>query len=109
MRWLTFLLVLLIAALQYPLWFSKGSWLKVWGIDQKITVRKKLNRALMARNTSLAAEVRDLKHGYAAIEERARSELGMIKQGEIFYQVLVVPPAAKPTSPPKPLSHTKSD
>ncbi|HCA26201.1 MAG TPA: cell division protein FtsB [Betaproteobacteria bacterium] len=101
MRWLTLLLVLLIAALQYPLWLGKGSWLKVWEIDQKISVRKKLNQALVERNASLAAEVRDLKQGYAAIEERARSELGMIKRGEVFYQVLKAPPA-KPSAPPPP-------
>jgi len=102
MRWLTLLLVLLIAALQYPLWLGKGSWLRVWEVDQKITARKKLNQALTERNTSLAAEVRDLKQGYAAIEERARSELGMIKRGEVFYQVLKAPPAKPPATRPPP-------
>ena len=68
----------LIALLQYPLWLGKGSWLRVWEVDLK----------LQSRNTALDAEVRDLKQGLDAIEERARSELGMVKQDEIFFQVL---------------------
>lgn len=88
MRWLTLLLALLIAALQYPLWLGKGSWLRVWEVDQKIAAQKDVNLGLKARNSSLEAEVRDLKQGYDAIEERARSELGMIKQDEVFFQVL---------------------
>lgn len=103
MRWLTLFLALLIAALQYPLWLGKGSWLRVWEVDQKIAAQKEINQGLKARNASLEAEVRDLKQGYDAIEERARSELGMIKQDEVFFQVLEndkhLPPvtaAAKP-------------
>lgn len=88
MRWLTLFLALLIAALQYPLWLGKGSWLRVWEVDQKIAEQKQVNQGLKARNASLEAEVRDLKQGYDAIEERARSELGMIKQDEVFFQVL---------------------
>lgn len=88
MRWLTLLLVLLVVALQYPLWLGKGSWLRVWEVDQKIAAQKQVNQGLKARNASLDAEVRDLKQGYGAIEERARSELGMIKQDEVFFQVL---------------------
>jgi len=88
MRWLTLFLALLIAALQYPLWLGKGSWLRVWEVDQKIAAQKQVNQGLKARNASLEAEVRDLKQGYDAIEERARSELGMVKQDEVFFQVL---------------------
>jgi len=88
MRWLTLFLALLIAALQYPLWLGKGSWLRVWEVDQKIVAQKQVNLGLKARNASLEAEVRDLKQGYDAIEERARSELGMVKQDEVFFQVL---------------------
>lgn len=88
MRWLTLLLVLVIAALQYPLWLGKGSLLRVWEVDQKIAAQKKVNQSLKARNASLDAEVRDLKQGYGAIEERARSELGMVKQDEVFFQIL---------------------
>lgn len=88
MRWLTLILIALIAALQYPLWLGKGSWLRVWEVDHEATQQKEINQKLRARNASLDAEVRDLKQGYEAIEERARSELGMIKRDEIFFQVL---------------------
>jgi cell division protein FtsB len=92
-RWLTLILVALIVALQYPLWLGKGSWLRVWELTQQIDKQKDANAKLKARNDSLDAEVRDLKQGYAAIEERARSELGMIKQDEVFYQVMQASPA----------------
>ena len=88
MRWLTLLLVVLILALQYPLWLGKGSWLRVWEVDRELTKQKEVSQKLKARNASLDADVRDLKQGYEAIEERARSELGMVKRDEIFFQVL---------------------
>lgn len=88
MRWLTLIFIALIAALQYPLWLGKGSWLRVWEVDREATQQKEVNQKLKARNASLDAEVHDLKQGYEAIEERARSELGMIKRDEIFFQVL---------------------
>lgn len=91
MRWLTLLFVALIAALQYPLWLGKGSWLRVWEVDRAATQQKEINQKLKARNASLDAEVHDLKQGYEAIEERARSELGMIRRDEIFFQVLEEP------------------
>lgn len=96
MRWLTLVLVALIAALQYPLWIGKGSWLQVWEVDREVTKQKEVNQTLRARNASLDAEVRDLKQGYDAIEERARSELGMVKRDEIFFQVLEEAKAAQP-------------
>jgi cell division protein FtsB len=85
---LTLIFVILIALLQYPLWLGKGSWLRVWDLNRQLKVQQEKNSALKARNDSLDAEVRDLKSGKAAIEERARSELGMVKQDEVFYQVL---------------------
>jgi cell division protein FtsB len=87
-RLLTLIFVILIALLQYPLWLGKGSWLRVWDLNQQIKAQKAANAKLATRNSTVDAEVRDLKQGYAAIEERARSELGMIKQDEVFYQVL---------------------
>jgi len=104
MRVLTLILALLILALQYPLWLGKGSWLKAWEVDQELSKQNAENARLKARNASLDAEVKDLKTGYEAIEERARSELGMVKQDEVFFQILepqkpapapaaVVPPA----------------
>lgn len=93
---LTLIFVVLIALLQYPLWLGKGSWLRVWNVSQKIDEQKKLNVSYKLRNDTLRAEVRDLKQGNAAIEERARSELGMIKEDEVFYQV-IEPMPSQPT------------
>ena len=88
MRTLTLALAALIVLIQYPLWLGKGSWLRVWEVDQQIGAQRDTNRSLQARNNALEAEVRDLKIGQEAIEERARSELGMIKQDEVFFQVI---------------------
>lgn len=87
MRWLTVALLALIAALQYPLWLGKGGWLKVWEYDRQVEAQKEVTKKLEIRNAGLDAEVRDLKQGYEAIEERARFELGMIKQDEQFVQI----------------------
>jgi cell division protein FtsB len=78
----------LVLALQYPLWIGKGSWLKVLELDQSLAQQREATAKLKARNDALDADVRDLKQGYEAIEERARLELGMIKRDEIFYQVV---------------------
>lgn len=88
MKVLSLILTALIALLQYPLWLGKGSWLKVWEFDQQAIMQHEINQKLQARNAALDAEVRDLKQGFDAIEERARSELGMVKQGEIFFHIL---------------------
>lgn len=95
---LTLIFVALIALLQYPLWLGKGSWLRVWNVSQKIEDQKARNVTYKLRNDTLRAEVRDLKQGNAAIEERARSELGMIKQDEVFYQVIDQPVLPKPAN-----------
>ena len=88
MKVLSLILVALIALLQYPLWVGKGSWLKVWEFDQQVVTQHEINQKLQIRNVALDAEVRDLKQGSDAIEERARSELGMIRKDEIFFHVL---------------------
>jgi cell division protein FtsB len=77
-----------VLALQYPLWIGKGSWLRVWELDRSLAQQHEATAKLKARNDALDAEVRDLKQGYDAIEERARLELGMIKRDEVFYQVV---------------------
>ena len=87
MRWLTVGLLATIGLLQYPLWLGKGGWLKVWEYDRQLQQQKDVTRKLEIRNAGLDAEVRDLKQGYDAIEERARYELGMIKEGEVFVQI----------------------
>ena len=102
MRALTLVLAALIVLIQYPLWLGKGSWLRVWEVDQQIRAQRETNRQLKARNDGLEAEVRDLKVGVEAIEERARSELGMIRHDEIFFQVLE---AARPAATPGTAKH----
>ncbi len=88
MKLLALALVMLIALLQYPLWLGKGSWSRVWEVDRQLRAQHEANQKLQSRNAGLDAEVRDLKQGFDAIEERARSELGMVKQDEIFFQIL---------------------
>ncbi len=87
MRWPTLILIALIALLQYPLWFGKGGWLRVWEYDRQLEAQRGVNTKLEQRNAGLDAEVRDLKSGSEAIEERARYELGLVKPGEVFVQV----------------------
>ena len=87
MRWLSVVLVAVLLLLQYPLWLGKGGWLRVWDVDRQLQEQKEANKKLEIRNAGLDAEVRDLKQGYDAIEERARFELGMIKQDEVFVQI----------------------
>lgn len=96
MRWLSVALVGLLVLIQYPLWIGKGGWLRVWEVDRQLTLQREANRKLEVRNAGLDAEVRDLKTGYDAIEERARYELGMIKQDEVFVQIPERAPGERP-------------
>ena len=88
MRLLFIVLALLTAITQYPLWLGKGGWLRVQELEKKAASQQETNEALIARNNALQAEVQDLKSGKAAIEERARAEFGMVKEDEIFVQIL---------------------
>jgi cell division protein FtsB len=88
MKPLSLVLAGLIVALQYPLWIGKGSWTRVWEMDRQLVESRDNNARLKARNDALDAEVRDLKEGTEALEERARLELGMIRKDETFYQVI---------------------
>jgi cell division protein FtsB len=88
MRIIAVILGLLFLVLQYDLWIGEGSLATIWQLKQDITVQKKENKNITERNESLIAEVNDLKQGDAAIEERARNELGMIKKGETYIQVV---------------------
>jgi cell division protein FtsB len=98
MRWVTLILAVLIVLLQYPLWFGKGGWFKVWELSGEVEEQKHSNQQAQMRNAVMDAEVRDLKQGSDAIEERARNELGMIKRGEVFFQVDDAHPASTPVS-----------
>jgi len=91
MRWVLLGLVLLLGWLQYRLWFGIGSAGEVAALEAQVEHQGRENGGLKERNAALAAEVRDLKEGVAAVEERARSELGMIKPGELFYRVVEDP------------------
>lgn len=94
LRYLALILLIVIIALQVKLWFGQGGMGEVWRLEKTVADQKEKNEALRARNDALAAEVANLKDRDEAIEERARSELGLVKPGEKFYQV--VEPARKP-------------
>ena len=96
--WILLLLAVLLAWLQYRLWFGKGGQREVDALQDQVTQQAYDNTGLEQRNDVLAAEVKDLKSGEAAIEERARSELGMIKPGETFYRVVDESRATAPAS-----------
>jgi cell division protein FtsB len=88
MRWLVWLLIGLLALLQYKLWVGDGGLAEVWNLYQQVETQQEENRQLRERNQALEAEVADLKQGLEAIEERAREELGMVRDDEIFYQII---------------------
>ena len=102
MRLLIVLLIVVLAALQYRLWVGAGSLADLHGLQQEIDAQRVELERLRARNQELQAEVEDLRGGEAALEERARGELGMIKAGEAFIQVIErpKPAAAAPSAAP---------
>ena len=93
-------LLLALAVLQYRIWASPGGMREVWRLEKAIEMQISENERLQQRNKTLSAEVRDLKEGRVAIEERARTDLGMVKSNETFFQI--VPPASPPASPVEP-------
>ena len=99
-RWLLLGLLVLLGFLQYHFWFGRGSSGEVMALENQVAHQKRENDGLRDRNAELAAEVEDLKSGEAAVEERARSELGMIKPGEKFYRVV------EPAGTPQPIDET---
>lgn len=88
MKWVTAVLVVLLALLQHRLWFGKNSIPDYVALKQEVAEQQKANANLQQRNSLLKADINDLKIGLDAIEERARNELGLIKQGETFYRIL---------------------
>ena len=95
------LLLALLAWLQYRLWFGNGGEREVAALQAQVQRQARDNAGLRQRNDALAAEVQDLKSGEAAVEERARNELGMIKPGETFYRVVEPESAATPPATPE--------
>ena len=92
MKWLAAALAVVIVLLQYRVWFSEDGVRQLTRLRQAVAVQGAENAQLAERNHQLAAEVRDLKTGLEALEERARSDLGMIAHNETFYQVVPAPP-----------------
>jgi cell division protein FtsB len=88
MKKLLLLLIFLLVYLQYQLWFGDGSLQDVWELHQEVEMQRQENIELRERNAALQAEVTDLQQGLDAIEEHAREDLGMVKEGETFYQVI---------------------
>lgn len=88
MKALAAILAALIVAIQVPLWLGKGGWLRVWDVERQLAGQRAKNAQLEARNGVLAAEVKDLKQGLEAIEERARYELGYVRADEVFFQIV---------------------
>lgn len=88
MRWAWVGLLALLLVMQYHLWLGDGGLREVWRLEAAVAAQQTENEELRRRNDALEADVRDLKTGLDAVEERARSELGMIHDGEVFYQVV---------------------
>jgi cell division protein FtsB len=83
-----YILTGILLGLQYPLWLGDGGLLALWKLKQEVAAQKLENSGLKERNMALEAEVRDLKEGYEALEERARAELGMVRRGETLFQII---------------------
>lgn len=91
MRFVMIVLAAVLVLLQARLWLSNGGLREVWRLEAEVARRVEDNARLAARNAALEGEVRDLKQGLAAAEERARTDLGMIQTGETFYQIAPAP------------------
>ena len=108
-RAITVGLLVLLAAVQWPLWFGKGGWLRVRELERELQGQNNLNEDLRLRNQKLRSEVSSLRDGLDAIEERARYELGMIGNDEVYVQIVspnlsAEPPVTAPASSPAPAS-----
>lgn len=98
-RTLILILLVMILGLQYRLWFGEANLRQVWSLQQQIEQQQIENESLTERNQRLEAEVRNLKQGMAALEERARSEMGMVQEGETFYQLIEPEQSGRTGSP----------
>jgi cell division protein FtsB len=88
MRAVAAVLAALLLVIQWPLWFGKGGWLRVSELERQLAAQKNVNAALGERNAQLAAEVASLREGRGAIEERARHDLNMVRDGETFFELI---------------------
>ena len=96
MRWLLLSLLVVLGALQYRLWFAEGSLAEQHRLELQVEEQTLINRELQARNSVLDREVLELQSGNNGVEQRAREQLGLIREGETFYQVVDSPPNAAP-------------
>lgn len=92
MKWARLILLSLLCLLQYRLWFGKNSIPDYLAMQQEVIEQSRQNANLIQRNSLLKADINDLQIGLDAIEERARNELGLIKEGETFYRILPTTP-----------------
>lgn len=88
MRLVAIALAALLMAIQFPLWFGKGGWLRVADLERQLAAQRTINGSLAERNAQLAAEVASLREGRGAIEERARHDLNMVRDGEVFFELI---------------------
>jgi cell division protein FtsB len=105
LRLVVLALATLLLLIQWPLWFGKGSWLRVAELQKQVDAQRAANAQIAARNDALAAEVASLRAGKEAIEERARMQLNMVRSDEVFFQV--VTGANAPTVPAVPVDAKK--
>ncbi len=101
-RILVALLLLLLLGLHYRLWVADGGYAEITHLKREIAEYQQQNALLKSRNAALEAEVNDLKQGLDAMEERARAELGMVKEDEEFFLIAEPPPPSAPAPAPKP-------
>lgn len=88
MKPIILVLMALFALLQYELWFAAGGAMTAYHLHKNIVKQTQINKQFAARNAILVADIKDLKNGNEAVAERARNDLGMIKKGEVFYQIV---------------------
>ena len=106
MRLVTVVLLVLLVLIQYPLWWGHGGWLRVHELQQELAQQLKKNADAKERNERIQGEVQDLQNGTAAVEERARYEMGMVKDSEVFVQF--VSPNAPSSASNAPQSNTST-
>jgi len=94
LRWLLSILLLLLGLLQYRLWFAEGSFAEQHRLELQVEEQTRINAELQARNAVLEREVLELQTGNKGVEQRAREQLGLVREGETFYQIVDTPQAA---------------
>ena len=94
MRWLLLTLLILLGVMQYPLWFAEGSFAEQHRLELQVEEQTRINAELQARNAVLEREVLELQTGNKGVEQRAREQLGLVREGETFYQIVDTPESA---------------